>query len=759
MASKSCTKSYNRKLNNSITSCNIQFDKLFRESNSRPSAAKSAGTVGKWGITSFTSIRSSSISERRSSDIRGTYATKRLKLEYVNQKTHDKDIIPQSKKEHTSDSNKPKKFFKSRNASSNTERTQSTAKFSESVDQDYDKTCSTERLYCKRDKSNAVSSILELPGREETKPPIVLRICKGTAKLICSDEPDTESYQVSKISTIPEMNNTIGSNTQADHIFRYESRNLSQLPVKFDLRATRNRSKNLKYDVIPNSTSTSNPENSGLSLTLRKSVTDSEETFNSHYDVIKTRSIHGKSNKVDKDLRNSEKSLPKTKDVEQKNELVEENYHDALNQGFGPTDRISARINNEVYNNSYVNAHSDCENVDERNITPLTEIIKINETELVSLGNNAEDKTKNVDNEWSSSSDDSESASNNEHSDSRTQNQCLTSRSEPSIMTKNKTTIKPTITKKGSIFKTRSTGAASINKRHALYKHKWSDSEKELKLLNVDSKKVEADILNLTPTSSNSIDYDAEIKNSHLTRITTFSENETNLSHEIESTVTSIRCDKKVKGFYTVVKNVKKAHQIQESGEFQEFNDDVDYIMDTLRDNNPNATRCLSAIRLASKCMAPAFRMHVRAHGTVAKFFKALHDATADQSLALCTATVMFVLSQDRLAMDLDRDCLELMLSLLESDASHKNALNDCGLSHAELLKNREKVRQLCADIQEQGHAQHLNLDNITSIRGLQSKEIKMKLVKIESPTMVMKVKKWLACKAAHVEAKKLQCK
>ena len=41
--------------------------------------------------------------------------------------------------------------------------------------------------------------------------------------------------------------------------------------------------------------------------------------------------------------------------------------------------------------------------------------------------------------------------------------------------------------------------------------------------------------------------------------------------------------------------------------------------------------RCLSAITLASKCMAPAFRMHVRAHGTVAKFFRALHDATKDQ--------------------------------------------------------------------------------------------------------------------------------
>lgn len=43
--------------------------------------------------------------------------------------------------------------------------------------------------------------------------------------------------------------------------------------------------------------------------------------------------------------------------------------------------------------------------------------------------------------------------------------------------------------------------------------------------------------------------------------------------------------------FYTVVRNVKRAHQIQESGEFQEFNDDVEYILDALKDNNPIGTR------------------------------------------------------------------------------------------------------------------------------------------------------------------------
>lgn len=40
-----------------------------------------------------------------------------------------------------------------------------------------------------------------------------------------------------------------------------------------------------------------------------------------------------------------------------------------------------------------------------------------------------------------------------------------------------------------------------------------------------------------------------------------------------------------------MVRNVKKAHQIQESGEFQEFNDDVEYILDALQPKYPIGTR------------------------------------------------------------------------------------------------------------------------------------------------------------------------
>jgi len=60
----------------------------------------------------------------------------------------------------------------------------------------------------------------------------------------------------------------------------------------------------------------------------------------------------------------------------------------------------------------------------------------------------------------------------------------------------------------------------------------------------------------------------------------------------------SLRCPRRTKDYYTVVRNVKKAHQIQESGEFQEFNDDVDYILDALQAQNPTATRSLIFISL-----------------------------------------------------------------------------------------------------------------------------------------------------------------
>ncbi|KAH8317519.1 hypothetical protein KR074_011613 [Drosophila pseudoananassae] len=170
------------------------------------------------------------------------------------------------------------------------------------------------------------------------------------------------------------------------------------------------------------------------------------------------------------------------------------------------------------------------------------------------------------------------------------------------------------------------------------------------------------------------------------------------------------RVDRKTKDYYTVVRNVKTAHQIQEIGEYQEMDDDVEYILDALQPHNPPATRCLSALQLAAKCMMPAFRMHVRAHGVVTKFFKALSDANKDLSLGLCTSAIMYILSQEGLNMDLDRDSLELMINLLEADNAESSGHPD----RAGFERNKLKVRELCEEIKAQGKGTHLNIDSLS---------------------------------------------
>lgn len=94
----------------------------------------------------------------------------------------------------------------------------------------------------------------------------------------------------------------------------------------------------------------------------------------------------------------------------------------------------------------------------------------------------------------------------------------------------------------------------------------------------------------------------------------------------------------------------------------------------------------------------------------------------------------MFVLTQDRLNMDLDRDSLELMLNLLEIDGGkiiicilspvqmfysipclQMIAGQVDALEGKELEKNKLKVRELCEEMVRKGHAPHLQLDKITA--------------------------------------------
>ncbi|KAM9232871.1 wings apart-like protein homolog isoform 2-T2 [Leptosomus discolor] len=159
---------------------------------------------------------------------------------------------------------------------------------------------------------------------------------------------------------------------------------------------------------------------------------------------------------------------------------------------------------------------------------------------------------------------------------------------------------------------------------------------------------------------------------------------------------------------YTVVQHVKHFNDVVEFGENQEFTDDIEYLLSGLKSNQPLNTRCLSVISLATKCAMPSFRMHLRAHGMVAMVFKTLDDSQHHQNLSLCTAALMYILSRDRLNMDLDRASLDLMIRLLEleQDASSAKLLNE-----KDMNKIKEKIRRLCETV----HNKHLDLENITT--------------------------------------------
>uniref|UniRef100_A0A8C1DNN6 Wings apart-like protein homolog n=1 Tax=Cyprinus carpio carpio TaxID=630221 RepID=A0A8C1DNN6_CYPCA len=159
---------------------------------------------------------------------------------------------------------------------------------------------------------------------------------------------------------------------------------------------------------------------------------------------------------------------------------------------------------------------------------------------------------------------------------------------------------------------------------------------------------------------------------------------------------------------YTVVQHVKHFNDVVEFGENQEFTDDFDYLETGLKSTQPLNTRCLSIISLATRCAMPSFRMYLRARGKVAQVFKMLSDAQQHPNLALCTASLMYILSRDRLNMDLDRSCLELMIRLLELEQDDSVADQ---LTAKEMSRVKEKIRKLCETV----HNKHLDLENITT--------------------------------------------
>ncbi|KAF7657945.1 hypothetical protein LDENG_00019180 [Lucifuga dentata] len=210
------------------------------------------------------------------------------------------------------------------------------------------------------------------------------------------------------------------------------------------------------------------------------------------------------------------------------------------------------------------------------------------------------------------------------------------------------------------------------------------------------------------------VDREEEPPPSFFSRSQTAPASETLAGYSFRTVKTALKCRKEHKELYTVVQHVKHFNDVVEFGENQEFTDDFEYLATGLKSGQPLNTRCLSVISLATRCAMPSFRMHLRARGKVAQVFKTLNDAPQHPNLALCTASLMYILSRDRLNMDLDRSCLDLMIRLLELDQDQGGGAGSDStheLSSREITKMKEKIRKLCDTV----HNKHLDLQNITT--------------------------------------------
>jgi len=552
-----------------------------------------------------------------------------MKLDYGNQNrvSSGKDPFsfetdPDNKSDTAPAVVKPKKFFKSRNAPPIEESRQDMVNYRQVPDSQYGRTRVTKQSPQQQQQQQLPSSVqkqqvvtkashapikkvvesldsTDIPSnREENKPPIVLRICKGTARLVCGDiqdsqEPESDTYRIStplaspsKMDIERKAFNTEMS-LKADKSVRTHQPIVSTVSIPLEnsdmRRTTRSRAKNLHLDLTttacvmtPSTTPvTPNSHGSGLSLTLRKSVTDSNNTLISHYDIVKTDCSSTYSSKPaiepligrdqplptttqelidilssDSDTRPPLPPPPLSSITSNVNvENVEEPMADVANQvqccsiDISTNEIVSETTSVAQQHEPELGAEPDPEAEPEPE--PEPEPVPIRNT-IDTAETTATAKTL-VDQDWFSGSDDSESASGNAENEMPIHITSTISESQASDPPSTSIPlIKPTV-KKGSIFKSRSTGATNGNKRRALYKHKWCDSDKE---------SIAAD----TPTTGNStpttasgsssagpVAYEEEFDSSQLTRVVTYPMADVGFEDEADA-ITSIRCGKKVKG-------------------------------------------------------------------------------------------------------------------------------------------------------------------------------------------------------------------
>ncbi|XP_046405149.1 protein wings apart-like isoform X2 [Ischnura elegans] len=779
---------YSKVYGKRTTSSGIQFEKLFKENSNRPSAAKSAGTVGRWGITSFTSIRSTNINDAlQNKQMTGCPApiVKPVCKPRKFFKSRNADQYPAPKEEtedlhlrtaayvagsrraesnyghKTSDKYTGKKFdrgvYGSSKGSRDT-RSLGSKKFfvtpggaATGSDVDTTRTGDSDVSSCVNDGSshNTVSSAqsslkevtyLAAPVIEtsptSSKPPIRLRIFKdkGTSHLV-SETQELVSAVVSPPSSYsgnaPSGSVVAGASSSSVNSGSREfspGHYVSDWTSGVDADQEGNVSSMGDISGYSEMVETEDKDDDSSCEAEESSEVATLPTVSHQYPSssptselpLNWRAEEDKSREASPELPSSCSPTPPTSTFP--------------DEGTIHLGQISDNFIPETTQPDVGEAHCSLETMDPTSsVVPEQSCLGPVSEEWMDMNLRSSGEAEAL------ATDSCIVAPSTDHATSSEDVQVETTE----VRTVGAVRLRFSLPKKCSIFKSRRLLSDRPAKRLALYRHKWCDEREdkdgvrgqsrvdgcgdgERDIDPVDGQSTSMPLgAPMSPPPGQVSEFDGLQSTPALTRVTVYNSHGESECGTPGEPVVGVKCTRGAKEYYTVVRNVKKAHQIQESGEFQEFNDDVEYILDALQETNPMATRCLSAISLAAKCMEPAFRMHLRAHGTVAKFFRALHDATSDPSLGLCTATVMFVLSQDRLNMDLDRDSLELMLNLLEVDGGGMGKEGGEGgtgaldhlagaISSAQLDKNKHKVRELCAEIQGQGHAVHLDLDNIT---------------------------------------------
>lgn len=508
-----------------------------------------------------------------------------MKMDYGNQNTRlnpgkdpfSFDADPETKPEIQQPVVKPKKFFKSRNVQPIVEDIRPDAAVYRQVpDSQYGRVRTPKQSVPKSplpktppasvkklSESSEGSGVGESLNREEGKPPIVLRICKGTARLVCNDvqeapasEPDTYRISTPEPSPVDPEDDFRDSSLELSPKPDLKSRETrsSHQPVVTTVsiplensemrRTTRSRAKNLQLDLSSPSTAvptptTPNSHSSGLSLTLRKSVTDSNNTLISHYDIVKTDCNPNYPVKSTiEPLIGHDQPLPTTTQ-----ELI-----DILSSDADPLlsrpEPISKTSEQEQSSENITDEVQHC-SID----LPTDE--HISETELEPdlpapvVESEPQAAKAMVDQDWFSGSDDSEALGGNTENDPVN---VASPASEPQPTVPVTSIATKPVTKKGSIFKSRSTGAASGNKRLALYKHKWCDNDKESSTADAASTGTVPNEPSASHGNSAPVAFEEEeFEPSKLTRVVSYPETDMDFTDETEA-ITSIRCGKKVKG-------------------------------------------------------------------------------------------------------------------------------------------------------------------------------------------------------------------